>query len=253
VVVLRSGGEGARAYSLAKLALADVELEDLQRYINTTRADLLFSRGVIFVEGDAEEALLPVFAASLGHDLDERGVAVCNVAGVNFTPYVKLAATLGMPYAVITDWDPLDGAKPPLGKERALALQAARRLAQGKPPTPPDFIDKIRGLEDQKFREQLGRVGVFLNASTLELAVAESAALRDPLLTVLEEENFGPIRSARIAAWKTGKVVVDGEQMLAMISEIGKGRLAGRLAAKATGLAPPDYIRAAVEHVIKDV
>ncbi|MBC7337459.1 MAG: AAA family ATPase, partial [Clostridia bacterium] len=136
VVVLRTGPEGTKGYSLAHVPLSSGELEDLQRYINATRADLLFSRGVIFVEGDAEAALLPVFAASLGYDLDELGIAVCNVAGVNFTPYVKLAAALGMPHAVITDWDPLTGVKPPLGKARALALVVARRIARGKTPPP---------------------------------------------------------------------------------------------------------------------
>ena len=79
---------------------------------------MLFARGVIFVEGDAEEALVPVFASSLGHNLDDLGVTVCNVAGTNFGPYVKLAEALGLPWVVITDWDPLDGTKPPLGRSR---------------------------------------------------------------------------------------------------------------------------------------
>jgi putative ATP-dependent endonuclease of OLD family len=54
----------SQAYSLAKLNLSLAELEDLQRYLDTTRAELLFSRGVIFVEGDAEAALLPVLPAA---------------------------------------------------------------------------------------------------------------------------------------------------------------------------------------------
>lgn len=98
--------KGTQAFSLARLKLSGEEIEDLQRYLDTTRAEILFSRGVIFVEGDAEVALLPVFAKSCRHDLDELGITVCNVGGVNFSPYVKLATALAIPFAVITDWDP---------------------------------------------------------------------------------------------------------------------------------------------------
>jgi putative ATP-dependent endonuclease of OLD family len=253
IVVLRGSPEGAEGYSLAGLNLAASDLEDLQRYINSTRADLLFSRGVIFVEGDAEAALLPVFANSLGHDLDEHGIAVCNVAGVNFTPYVKLAAALGMPHAVITDWDPLDGTKPPLGRKRAFDVVEARRQAQGKKPLTAELRGKVEALNDSAFRTKMEGVGIFLNGSTLEVEVAGSDALAGPLLSILEAENFGRTRSKRIADWKSGAAPINGEQLLAMIGVIGKGRLAGRLAEKSVGMPPPAYIRAAIEHVLKDV
>lgn len=253
MVVLRATTSGTTAYSLANLQLTPIELEDLQRYINTTRADVLFSRGVIFVEGDAEAALLPVFAAALGHDLDESGVAVCNIAGVNFSPYVKLAAALGMPHAVITDWDPLDGAKPPLGKARALQVIAERRAASGRPPAAPNVIAEVNALADDDFRKRVAEAGIFLNSSTLEVEVAQTGALLTPLLAILEGENFGPVRSKRIADWKSGSVPVNGEHLLSMIGDIGKGRLAGRLAAAAAGLPPPAYIQTAIEHVLKDV
>lgn len=122
IVHLKSSGEKSLAYSLANLPVTDDELEDIERYLTATRSELLFSRGVIFVEGDAEEALMPTFADAMGHSLDRLGITVCNVAGVNFTPYVKLAASLGLPFAVVTDWDPLDGTKPPLGKARTLNI-----------------------------------------------------------------------------------------------------------------------------------
>ncbi|WP_202639245.1 ATP-dependent endonuclease [Bradyrhizobium sp. CCBAU 051011] len=89
----------------------------------------MFARGVIFVEGDAEEALVPVFAATMGFRLDELGITVCNVAGTNFRPYVKLATALNISFAVVTDWDPLDGTKPPLGRNRTLDIWEA--MSQG--------------------------------------------------------------------------------------------------------------------------
>jgi len=253
VVLLRHTSEGTVGHSLAGLPLTAEELEDVQRYITTTRADVLFSRGVVFVEGDAEEALIPVFADSIGKPLDELGIAVCNVAGVNFAPYVKLAMALGMPYAVITDWDPLDGTKPPLGKARAFAIADARRAATGREPISEETRKNVDALADDKFREKVVDAGIFLNSSTLEVEVAGTAALRDALLSILEAEDFGSVRRKRLTDWKAGTSPVNGEQLLAMIADVGKGRLAARLADKAIGLTPPDYIRAAIEHVAKDV
>ena len=38
-----------------------------------------------------------------------------------------------------------------------------------------------------------------------------------------------------------------------MIETIGKGRFAQRLASKAEGIAPPDYIKGAIEYVVSRV
>ncbi|WP_352549649.1 ATP-dependent endonuclease [Mesorhizobium sp. M0027] len=43
---------------------------------------------------------MPIFASLLGHSLDELGITVCNVGGVNFRPYVKLAEALKLPIAL---------------------------------------------------------------------------------------------------------------------------------------------------------
>ncbi len=253
IVLLKSAlDKGTQAFSLARLKLSDEELEDLQRYLDTTRAEILFSRGVIFVEGYAEAALLPVFAKSCGYDLDELGVTVCNVGGVNFSPYVKLATALALPFAVITDWDPLDGTQPPLGRKRVLDLIDDIRQTNGKPPLE---AAKRAALEanDDLLREAGTKAGLFLNSSTLEVEIADSNVLFTPLLAILESENFGTIRRKRLAQWKADPSTINGEQLLAMVADVGKGRLSGRLAAKAVGLAPPVYIAEAIGYVTANV
>lgn len=250
MVLLKQTGDGVVGHSLAGLQLSDDDFEDLQRYLHTTRADIFFSRGVIFVEGDAEEALIPTFAASLGLDLDALGITVCNVGGVNFAPYVKLATALGLPHSVITDWDPLDGTKPPLGKKRALDLVDAKRSVLGQSPLTAEQRAKADGKNDTDFRSLLENRNIFLNSSTLEVEIAQSRALLEPLIEVLEAEKFGPTRSARLTAWKNGVADVDAEQLLAMIADVGKGRLSGRFAKKAVDIAPPSYIAAAIRAAI---
>jgi putative ATP-dependent endonuclease of OLD family len=248
IVLLKETDRGTKAFSLAHLSLNENELEDLQRYLDSTRAEILFSRAVIFVEGDAEIALLPVFAGTCGRDLNELGITVCSVGGVNFSPYVKFATALDLPFGVITDWDPLEG-KAPLGRKRALDLLDDIKTTKGEAALAAEERVALEA-DDGQLREVAKNAGIFLNDSTLEIEIARSPALTGALLSVLEAENFGVTRSERIARWKADAATLDGEQLLSMVADVGKGRLAGRLAKKAIGLNPPDYIAGAIEKLV---
>ncbi|EOF4946922.1 ATP-dependent endonuclease [Enterobacter kobei] len=214
------------AFSLAKLPVTTDELDDIERYLTATRAELLFAKGVIFVEGDAEEVLIPGFAEAMGLNLDELGITVCSVAGVNFEPYVKLAGSLGIRIAVITDWDPLDGSKQPLGKARAISIWDA--FCAVRPEMHKLSAEEKAWFVDKGFEECSDvwkKAGIFLSPQTFEVSVANTPILKDALLNILDAQGFGSLRSSRIASWRTGQ---DPEpaQLLAMISDIGKGRLA---------------------------
>ena len=251
VVVLRSNaGKSTSGYSLAELPFDVGETEDIERYLNATRAELLFSRGVIFVEGDSELALAPVFAASLKSDLDELGITVCSVAGTNFRPYVRLAVALALPFAVLTDWDPIDPAKP-LGRDRALNLIGEIRDMRGIPLSAAER--KALSSDNKALYEVASKEGIFLNSNTFETEIAATPGLVQLLLSILEAEHYGPKRKGRIADWKADPGKIDVEQLLSIIGDIGKGRVAGRLAAKAEGLNPPAYFAAAIKHVTSNV
>jgi putative ATP-dependent endonuclease of OLD family len=253
VRLCRDDSGRTHAFSLAELPVTTDELDDIERYLTATRAELLFAKGVIFVEGDAEEVLIPGFAEAMGLNLDELGITVCSVAGVNFEPYVKLAGSLGIRMAVITDWDPLDGSKQPLGKARAISIwdafcavrpESHKLSAEWK----AWFVDK--GFEECS--DVWKKVGIFLSPQTFEVSVANTPILKDALLNILDAQGFGSLRSSRIASWRAGQDPDPG-QLLAMISDIGKGRMAAKLKKKAIGLAPPEYIAAAIQYVVSNV
>lgn len=246
IVVLKEEEQGTKAYSLANLDFSDREAEDLQRYLDVSRAELLFSRGVLFVEGDAEEALLPVFADSIGIDLDGLGIAICNVGGVNFAPYVRLASALALPFCVITDWDPMNGT--PLGAARCIGLTDLIRNLKGETALTDAEKAKLTA-NPNTLRTTAATYGIFTNTTTLEIAAAETPELGPVLLDILDAEDFGAVRKARIKAWKDGTAPIDGEQLLAMVADIGKGRLAARLVAREVRLEPPTYIRSALERL----
>lgn len=160
-------GAGTKGYSTAAAEFSESEAEDLARYLDVTRAELVFARGVILVEGDAERFLVPAFADEIGTPLDDYGLSVCSVAGTNFEPYAKLLGALGIPFALITDYDLIGGV--PRAYNRALKLVGIIDSAQGGG-DPASAVAAIEALET--YEESLDaseRYGIFINHSTLEV------------------------------------------------------------------------------------
>lgn len=82
----------------------------LHRFLDATKANLFFARGVILVEGDAENLLLPTIAEIVGRPLHRYGVSVVNVGSTAFLHYAKIFArkddqTMDIPVAIVTDMD----------------------------------------------------------------------------------------------------------------------------------------------------
>lgn len=250
IILLRNyGDKGSAAYSLANLSLADDEKDDLQGYLTTTRAEILFSNGVIFVEGPSEEAIVPAFAATLGHDLDALGITVCSVDGVDFEPYLKLALMLGLPCSVITDWDPIAGS-PPLGLARAKKLLLTNRQLRGADAATPEQLSRL-DTDEVFLRASALNNNIYLNATTLEIELSQDAALADVVLAVLAEQTaFGKTLQARIAKYQADHSEIVPEKLMLMIGYVGKGRFARALAQRIGGIAPPEYIKLAIEHVV---
>lgn len=71
--------------------LNENEIESTSRYLDAIRSDILFARGVVLVEGDAEEILIPSLIKVLfGIELDELGVVVVNVGSTGFEHLARL-------------------------------------------------------------------------------------------------------------------------------------------------------------------
>jgi len=79
-----------------------LELAKLQNYLQVTRAEMVFASGVILVEGIAERNLITAWYP----ELDEKGISVCSIDGVDFDIYESFLNDFEIPYVIITDWDP---------------------------------------------------------------------------------------------------------------------------------------------------
>ena len=248
LLLLRSHlDEGTRGYSTAEADFTKADTEDLERYLDVTRAEMVFARGVILVEGDAERFLIPAFAENMDISLDEHGVSVCSVAGTNFLPYVKLLCALGIPFSVITDYDEVD--EKPRAYNRALKLVRIIDVAAGG----DDTNAVIKSIKDKdtwgKTFAEIRKFGIFVNWSTLETELFEGGYAQE-MIETLHEHNFSAERKATLNAWKAKPKDFDANELLNMIEQMGKGRFAQRLATRAAGKLVPDYIADAINHVI---
>ncbi|HCR3980208.1 recombination protein F [Citrobacter koseri] len=84
------------------------ECSRIERYLNATRSTLLFAKGVILVEGDAELILIPAMVKKVfGLSLDELGLSLISMDSAFFDHISKLFHNLRIRKrcAIITDLD----------------------------------------------------------------------------------------------------------------------------------------------------
>lgn len=83
----------------------------LQRFLDSTKANLFFAKGIIMVEGDAENLLVPVIADIIDCPLEKYGVSIVNVGSTAFLHYSRIFIRkdcdekMEIPVSVITDCD----------------------------------------------------------------------------------------------------------------------------------------------------
>ncbi|MCK9217479.1 MAG: AAA family ATPase [Firmicutes bacterium] len=104
--------KNSRVFSLApentKLQKGDYLF--LQRFLDSSKANLFFAQGVIMVEGDAENLLLPVIADLIDMPLSKYGISIVNVGNTAFLRYSNIFkqsdnVQMGIPVSVVTDCD----------------------------------------------------------------------------------------------------------------------------------------------------
>lgn len=127
--------QGCRGFSLAEgqTRLDKGDYRFLERFLDVTKANLFFARGLLIVEGDAEALLLPTLAKLLNKDLTKHGVSIVNVGGVGLGRYAKIfqrrndaELTLKIPVACVTDLDIM-------------------------PDCAPEILELVTGDDDQKW------------------------------------------------------------------------------------------------------
>ncbi|MGM1044510.1 MAG: ATP-dependent nuclease [Bacillota bacterium] len=195
----------------------DLDPEDyefLERFLDATKSNLFFAKGVIFVEGDAENLLLPTIANLMDRPLHKFGVSIVNIGNTAFKRYVSIYsrseawlenypnAELKMPVSVVTDLD-----------VRPLAYYEDKKKKSDDPPTLRDIYiikeDNINevadeiGVETEQINHLLNQA--FGTQSSFKEEIQSYAKVSRPAFTRIIELIKEPLSAETIESLRTHK------------------------------------------------
>jgi putative ATP-dependent endonuclease of OLD family len=115
-IVLYSKNNNINCIPIKNIPLNSRHKKYLERFLDVTKSQLFFARGVILVEGISEALLINVFAFIMDlqtdkYNLDKNGIEIVNICGVAFEPFAKLfnnqdlTKKLNIRCALVTDDD----------------------------------------------------------------------------------------------------------------------------------------------------
>lgn len=155
------------------------ERTDFAQFVRSGRADAVFARALILVEGESEAIALPAFAAVLGLDLDRDGVSIVRADGNAFGFMLRALgpAALNIPVVVTYDTDSLANANQVLLAARDAGLiteQAASTARKGTPAQKRALLDPLGWIPaDPNFEGVV--CGAGYDATALATVTAEGA------------------------------------------------------------------------------
>jgi len=211
----------------------------LSRYLDAKRSVLLFSKGVILVEGDGEEILIPALVKKvLGVSLDEMGIGLINVGSVAFENVACIfdETRLQRRCAIVTDLDAVvDGATK--DSQVAMDIGAARKA-------------RFSSLFDSN-----PYVEPFYAPHTLEVDFASIENNKNFIYSVINNTyTQKAARNKHIAAIKSGTAATRYDTVLTVAQNNQKGWYATLLASEIRANAViPTYILDALAFATKDV
>lgn len=88
-LILITAGNTYRLSS-GETCLDESDYEFLKRFLDSSKANLFFARGVAIVEGPAEAILLPALAECAGRSFDANGISTVNVGSVGLFRYARI-------------------------------------------------------------------------------------------------------------------------------------------------------------------
>lgn len=165
----------------------------LERFLDVTKANLFFAKGVIMVEGWAEEILLPSFAKKLqsqniiSKNVTDSGVSIVNIGNTAFLRYSKIFLRkkedeeLKIPVSVVTDVDIREYEKKPEldGQGKVVKDGNNKTVYAYEKRNPNDYSpETLAKVAETKVKYKDQKVDVFVAPNwTLEYSLFKSTSL----------------------------------------------------------------------------
>ena len=257
---------GHEAYPLGKghTRLNDDDYSFLRRFLDATKANLFFARGIVIVEGDAENILLPALAKKMGKSFAKHGVSIINVGHRGLFRYSRILqrkdnTLMSIPVALMPDRDiPPDCAKELVGER-----QTESNYDQAEKTAHMEKLSKYDGgcvrtfpSEQWTLEFDLARQHTFsvLVHQAVQIIKGKTGQTRDEIAKAAKSE---------VEAWQTNGEMTDDEIAICIFEPLHKKRtskteVAEQIAALIFSLPDnadqfkerlPAYIVQAIEHV----
>jgi putative ATP-dependent endonuclease of the OLD family len=263
IVYLRSLNNGTTVKTTASLNLSGRDCKDLERYVDVKKGEIYFGKGVVLVEGVAEEYLIPIFAEALHMPLDQKGIICCTINSTNFKPYVQFLDALGIPYVIITDGDyyfresatskkifgsMYDEQHKNYGYD---GLERTRKILLEVGKIKESYIPTNINDEDEFYKHY----DIFIGIHTMEIDMMDTSKDKGVFSKVFNELTSGGEKQKN--NFKTSLDSKDYVSCLSKIeskhSRIGKGRFAQGLSTECTKDNIPSYIEEAIQKIFSKV
>lgn len=228
--------------------LSEDKVEKLERYLDAIRTNLLFAKGVMLVEGDAEELLVPLLIKNvLGVSLDELGVSIINVRSTGFENIAEIFHNdrIQRKCAIITDLDasiinyaPEEGDGDALEKFKSKCRNSEIKGAERKARL--DEFVKDNDWLDVFYADHTFEVDFLMEGNQFEVGKTLLEIYEDKPTIKLAKEELD-----------SGDVGIAGRRVLTMAKNKGKGWFAillGKYVDHRTYI--PDYIADAINFAI---
>ncbi len=223
------------------LLIKNLKLSDcIERYLDAKRSVLLFSKGVILVEGDGEEILIPnMIKQAFGISLDELGIGLVNVGSTSFEYIACLFSDerINRYCSIITDLD--------------------KQVVDVKSSFYSIEAEKIGANRKEKLNKLFGDnnwVDTFYADNTIEI---EFAKYSENLTFIEEVIDLNYVQSKTIEKHKSqlkDKEELRADTILTLAQAIGKGWYATLLSNYIdVSVQIPDYILDAIAFSCREV
>jgi putative ATP-dependent endonuclease of the OLD family len=219
-------------------------IKEIQRYLDAVRTNLLFAKGVILVEGDAEEILIPLMIKKvLGISLDELGISLINIRSTGFENVAQLFHNdrIRRKCSILTDLDDAicntEILEEDIEKEKAYKTK--------------NLNSKLKGQERKARLDNFGKdndwIKIYYANYTFEVDFVKAGNAKEIIDTIPRIYKDIKTKRSAIENLNSNDVSLFGRRVLRMANQEGKGWFAILLGEYITyETIIPDYIMRAI-------
>ncbi len=262
LIALQKNEDKIKISNLSKIEFDEGEQEIIERYLDVTKSQMFFAKGIIFVEGITEALLINEFSKTLNRDLDKYAVEIVNINGVDFEPFAKIFQVeknknlLSIKCAIITDDDRCTNSSDNEYFIRKEEIESYSKIVDDEFEKISNKLNNgnISNRAKKILKYSKNNIKVVTAKKTFEYELAKIRENRTIILEILSEihpqiydliEPYKDIHNDELFATKIWIAIKDSKSEFAQ-------KLLNKLIL-GNSFKVPNYIREAIEHVTEKI